>query len=93
LALAANDIEGARAESLRFHNDGISERFNQLMRDTLMVQARKVSIANSEAISLAHYITGVLPLFMLGLAGFTALIAWGTRSTSWQKNWLITAQG
>jgi len=66
----------ARAELVNLHNNGTEEFFNELTSQTLEARIKALSDANAEAISLAHYITGVLPLFMLALAGFTALIAW-----------------
>jgi signal transduction histidine kinase len=46
------------------------------MGEILATRAKEVSEANTETISLAHYITGVLPLFILALTGFTVLIIW-----------------
>jgi len=76
LALEAQQTDIARAESERMRSEGIAEVFSVMMSETLAVRADKVSEANTETISLAHYITGVLPLFMLTLAGITALIVW-----------------
>jgi len=76
LALEAMQIDLARAESERLRNEGTAEIFNELMSETLAARAKEVSEASTESISLAHYITGILPLFMLALAGFTALIIW-----------------
>ena len=46
------------------------------MLETLAASSKKLAEANTETISLAHYITGVLPLFMLTLVGLTGMIAW-----------------
>ena len=76
LALETQQTGDARSESERLHNEGTAEIFNVLMGEILAARAKELSEANTETISLAHYITGVLPLFMLALAGFTALIIW-----------------
>ena len=76
LALETQQTGDARSESGRLHNQGTAEIFNVLMDEILVARAKVLSDANTETISLAHYITGVLPLFMLALAGFTALIIW-----------------
>ena len=76
LALETQQTEDARSESERLHREGTTEIFNVLMDEILTARAKELSDANAETISLAHYITGVLPLFMLALAGFTALIVW-----------------
>ncbi len=75
-ALEEQKPEDAIAEAESLQNSGATEIFNELMAETLAARARELQEANSESISLAHYITGVLPLFMLMLAGFTATIAW-----------------
>ncbi len=66
----------ARSEAEDLHSSGIVGIFNELMRETLTVRTKELKEANSETVALAHYITGVLPLFMLMLAGLTAMIAW-----------------
>jgi len=76
LALETQQTGDARLESERLHNQGTAEIFNVSMDEILAARAKVLSDANTETISLAHYITGVLPLFMLALAGFTALIIW-----------------
>lgn len=76
LALESQQTDNARAESERLRSEGTAEIFDELIGERLAVRAKLVSQANSEGISLARYITGVLPLFMLALAGFTALIIW-----------------
>jgi len=76
LALETQQTGDARLESERLRNEGTVEIFNVLMDEILAARAKVLSDANTETISLAHYITGVLPLFMLALAGFTALIIW-----------------
>ena len=76
LALEAPRIGDARAESERLQSEGTAEIFNELMGEILATRAKEVSEANTETISLAHYITGVLPLFILALTGFTVLIIW-----------------
>jgi two-component system OmpR family sensor kinase len=76
LALETQQTGAAQAESERLYNEGTAEIFNVLMGEILAARAKELGDANTETISLAHYITGVLPLFMLALAGFTALIIW-----------------
>ena len=76
LALEALRIGDARAESERLQSEGTAEIFNELMGEIMAARAKEVSEANTETISLAHYITGVLPLFILALTGFTVLIIW-----------------
>ena len=76
LALEAPRIGDARAESERLQSEGTAEIFNELMGEIMAARAKEVSEANTETISLAHYITGVLPLFILALTGFTVLIIW-----------------
>ena len=76
LALETPGGNDALAESERLLGEGTAEIFNELMDETLAARAKVVSDANTETISLAHYITGALPMFMLALAGFTALIVW-----------------
>ena len=76
IALEEQRLEDARAESGGLRNSGTAVVFDELMTETLAARRRELGEANSESISLAHYITGVLPLFMLMLAGFTATIAW-----------------
>ncbi len=75
-ALDERRIGDARAEAEYLHSMGTAEIFNELMRDALIARNNMLGAANAETISLAHYITGVLPLFMLTLAGLTAMIAW-----------------
>ena len=74
--LEAQLPDNARIELERLRSEGRTEIFNEVMSDTLVTRANEVSEANSETISLAHYITSVLPMFMLALAGLTALIIW-----------------
>lgn len=76
LALDASNVGAAFAEAGRLRSEGTVELFSALMDETLAASARKVEVANRQAISLSNYITGVLPLFMLALAGLTGLIAW-----------------
>ncbi len=66
----------ARAELLTLHSSGTAELINELLLGALADSSKRLAEANTETVSLAHYITGVLPLFMLTLAGLTALIAW-----------------
>ncbi len=76
VALEEQRIDAAQAEVEALKSSGTEDIFNELMRETLLTRSKQLSDANVETISLAHYITGVLPLFMLTLAGVTALIAW-----------------
>jgi signal transduction histidine kinase len=66
----------ALAEAEGLQSRGTAEIFNDLMWETLAARNKELMNANSETISLAQYITGVLPLFMLTLAGLTTMIAW-----------------
>ena len=75
-ALEERRPEDARIELEQFRSAGTEEMFNELMLEALATSRKKLDDANTETISLAHYITGVLPLFMLTLAGLTAIIAW-----------------
>jgi two-component system OmpR family sensor kinase len=75
-ALEEQRPEDARSVAEELLNSGAAEIFSGLMSETLVVRTRELSEANSETVSLAHYITGTLPMFMLALAGLTALIAW-----------------
>jgi len=76
VALEEQRTDDAMAELERLQSIGTAEVFNELMSETLAASSKKLAEANTETISLAHYITGVLPLFMAMLAGLTALIAW-----------------
>jgi signal transduction histidine kinase len=75
-ALEENRPVEARAELEQLQSAGVAEVFDELMLETLAVSRNKLVEANTETIALAHYITGVLPMFMLGLAGLTALVTW-----------------
>ena len=66
----------ARVELEQLQRSGTAEMFNELMLEALAQSSKKLSEANTETVSLAHYITGVLPLFMLTLAGLTAMVTW-----------------
>lgn len=66
----------ARAELEQLRSAGTVDVLNELLLESLASSRKKLADANTETISLAHYITGVLPLFMLMLAGLTAMIAW-----------------
>jgi len=65
----------AQAGLEQLHAKGTAELFKEVMLEALASKSRELSEANSETVSLAHYITGVLPLLMLTLAGLTAIIA------------------
>ena len=75
-ALDEQRLDDALAEGAALSSSGREEIFNELMTETLMLRRRELAEANIETISLAHYINGVLPLFMLTLAGLTTIIAW-----------------
>jgi signal transduction histidine kinase len=75
-ALADGRTGYALAESDGLHAAGTADLFKELMSVTLTERERELIDANQESISLAHYITGVLPMFMLTLAGLTAMVAW-----------------
>lgn len=66
----------AKAEFEQFRSSGTAEIFDELMLEALASSRTKLAEANTETRSLADYITGVLPLFMLALAGLTAMVAW-----------------
>lgn len=66
----------ARAEWEQLQSTGSADVLSEMMLETLAASRNKLVEANTETISLAHYITGVLPMFMLGLAGLTAIVAW-----------------
>lgn len=76
IALEDQRAADARAELEQLHSNGTAELFNELMLEALAASSKRLAEANSETVSLAHYITGVLPLFMLTLAALTAMIAW-----------------
>jgi len=75
-ALEDQRPDDARAELEQLRSAGTVEVLNELLLESLAASRKKLADANTETISLAHYITGVLPLFMLMLAGLTAMIAW-----------------
>jgi signal transduction histidine kinase len=75
-SLETQQAGNPRAEAERLSNVSATEIFNELMNEILADREKVVSDANAEAVSLANYITGVLPLFMIALVGFTTLIAW-----------------
>jgi signal transduction histidine kinase len=75
-ALEEQRTADAVAESERLNASGVTEIFNDLMDETLASRERELSEANAETVALAHYITGVLPLFMLALVGITGVITW-----------------
>jgi len=66
----------ALAESQQLQSSGLVQLFNELMSEALAARSKVLKDVNSETVSLAHYITGVLPFFMLTLAVLTALGAW-----------------
>ncbi len=76
VALDEQRPEEAAGIAEQMRSLGTADIFDDLMGETLAIRAKELTQANSETISLAHYITGVLPLFMLTLAGLTALVAW-----------------
>ena len=75
-ALEEQRPHDARAELEQLQSSGAADLFDELMLETLAASRNKLVEANTETISLAHYITGVLPLLMLGLASLTAIVAW-----------------
>jgi two-component system OmpR family sensor kinase len=74
--LEAQSPEAASLELEKLQGTGTAEILDELMLEALAESSMKLTDANTETVSLAHYITGVLPLFMLTLAGLTAMIAW-----------------
>jgi len=76
LELEAQQTDNARLELERVRSGSRELIFNELMNEILVARAKELDDANTETISLAHYITAVLPMFMLALAGLTALIIW-----------------
>jgi len=75
-ALEELRLVDARIEMEGLKSSGKVQILNEVMSETLAARRKELSDANTETISLAHYITGVLPLFMLTLVGVTAIIAW-----------------
>jgi two-component system OmpR family sensor kinase len=75
-ALEEQRPDDARAESESLLGSGSAVILKDLMDETLLARNKLLSEANIETVSLAHYITGVLPLLMLTLVGVTAVIAW-----------------
>jgi signal transduction histidine kinase len=76
LALEEDRPADAAGEAEQLRARGTQELFDELMVETLAARGKALRDANAETVSLAHYITGVLPLFMLTLAGLTVMIAW-----------------
>ena len=76
LALEDGRITDAQTAAEQLQARGTAELFGDLIVETLASRSKALAQANAETVSLAHYITGVLPLFMLTLAGLTAMIAW-----------------
>jgi len=76
LALDASDVETAQAESGDLQVKGTADLFSIMMAEILAANVQEVNEADEEARNLSRYITGVLPLFMLSLAGLTGLIVW-----------------
>lgn len=76
VALEENRPEDALGEAESLRASGTAELFNELIGQALSAKRIELEDANAEAISLSHYITGVLPAFMLALAGMTAIVAW-----------------
>ena len=76
VALEEQRPEDARFELAQLRSTGAEELLSELMLEALAKSRKKLADANTETISLAHYITGVLPLLMLTLAGLTAMVAW-----------------
>jgi len=75
-SLEQNQPALAHSQWDRLKSQGSAELFNGLMSQTLILREKELKTANAQAVSLAHYITGVLPLFMLVLAGITLLVVW-----------------
>mgnify|MGYP003334273575 CR=1 FL=1 len=76
VALEENRADDALGEAESLRASGRAELFNELIGQALSAKRIELEDANDEAISLSHYITGVLPAFMLALAGMTAIVAW-----------------
>jgi len=76
VALLEGRTDEAITEAGQLQARGTADLFNELMVETLASRSKALWEANTETLSLAHYITGVLPLFMLTLAGLTVMIAW-----------------
>ncbi len=76
LALDASSAEVAQAESDKLQSEGTAALFRVMMDETLTANIQEVHDADNEARSLSRYITAVLPLFMLSLAGLTGLVVW-----------------
>jgi signal transduction histidine kinase len=94
LALEEGRPMDAAREAGQLRARGTAELFGELMVETLAARGKALRDANAETVSLAHYITGVLPLFMLTLAGLTVMIAWlFSRSLTRSVNVLFEGAG
>lgn len=73
-ALIDNRTEEAAQFLGRLNESGLADHFNTLAQGAISNQKLEVTGAEEEAISLAHYITRVLPVFMAILAILTVAI-------------------
>ena len=76
LAMDEQDVDSMLATASDLRNSGITQVLQGLMSEALASRVRELEEANSESVSLARYITGVLPLFMLMLVGITVTMTW-----------------
>ncbi|MDX1461205.1 MAG: HAMP domain-containing sensor histidine kinase [Xanthomonadales bacterium] len=80
-ALLSDDPEQAGVLLQRLEDAGMSSHFNTLVETALADQKLEVQIAEQQGITLAQYITSVLPVFMGILAVLTILVViWFSRS-------------
>jgi two-component system OmpR family sensor kinase len=70
-ALGAGRASDAATELDRLRSSGITGHFDNLIAVELQQHRLEARIASEEAITLAHYITGVLPIFMTVLVLLT----------------------
>lgn len=71
LALAAGDQERARIELSSLRHADVANLFNSLIDRALAEQRQEARYADEQAIALAHYITRVLPVFVIVLVTVT----------------------
>lgn len=76
VALQTGAIDTAEIHYRELEEQGTVQLFKVMMEERLASDIKAVDDANRESISLSNYITRVLPLFMLALAGLTGLVVW-----------------
>ncbi len=73
-ALQSGDVDGASAEFDRLQTSGSATLFRQLMDGVLQQRREQVQKSHRQAVELAMYITGVLPLFVVVLTLVTLIM-------------------